>query len=86
MVDPKRSKLSGRVEVDETTVPSRTVNDPVAGGQGRSLLGKLPIICAVELIEGRQAQAHSSRPPSRSHFVRPNSEVFFDNAVLAMLG
>jgi transposase-like protein len=54
MVDPERSKLAGRVEVDETTVPYRTVHDPVAGGQGRSLVGKLPIICAVELSEDGQ--------------------------------
>jgi len=36
MVDPERSLLSGAVEVDETTIPYRTKDEPVAGGQGRS--------------------------------------------------
>ena len=49
MVDPTRSKLSGTVEVDESTIPFRTKQDPVAGGQGRSSRGKLAIACAVEL-------------------------------------
>ncbi len=49
MVDPERAKLAGTVEVDETSIPFRTVDDPVAGGQGRSPIGKLPLICAVEL-------------------------------------
>ena len=51
MVDPERSKLMGVVEVDETTVPYRTREDPVAGGQGRSPEGKLALVCAVELDE-----------------------------------
>jgi transposase-like protein len=49
MVDPARSKLAGTVEVDETTIPFRTKREPPAGGQGRSPVGKIAIVCAVEL-------------------------------------
>jgi predicted RNA-binding Zn-ribbon protein involved in translation (DUF1610 family) len=52
MVDPNRSLLFGDVEVDESTIPFRTLDDPVAGGQGRSPIGKIAIIGAVELLEG----------------------------------
>ncbi len=52
MVDPERSLLCGDVEVDESTIPFRTLDDPVAGGQGRSPIGKIAIIGAVELLEG----------------------------------
>jgi predicted RNA-binding Zn-ribbon protein involved in translation (DUF1610 family)/transposase-like protein len=50
MVAPDRSMLAGDVEVDETTIPFRTLDDPVAGGQGRSPIGKLVVIGAVELL------------------------------------
>lgn len=53
MVDPEREPLMGFVEVDESEVPFRSKNDPVDGGQGRSQLGKLLIIGAVELSEDR---------------------------------
>lgn len=52
MVDPERFPLSGDVEVDETTLPHRTKDDPVAGGQGRSPIGKIAVAGAVELLEG----------------------------------
>lgn len=52
MVDPERLPLAGLVEVDETSLPQRTRNDPPAGGQGRSRRGKLPVVAAVE-VEGR---------------------------------
>jgi transposase-like protein len=53
MVDPQRLPLAGLVEVDETSLPQRTRNDPPAGGQGRSAVGKMPIAGAVELADGR---------------------------------
>ena len=49
MVDPDRSLLADLVEVDESEIPYREKNDPVAGGQGRSPIGKLHIIGAIEL-------------------------------------
>ncbi len=52
MVSPGRSLLGDLIEVDETEIPFRTKNDPVAGGQGRSHVGKLLAIGAVELVSG----------------------------------
>jgi transposase-like protein len=49
MVDPDRSLLEDLVEVDESDIPYRTKDDPIAGGQGRSAIGKLHIIGAIEL-------------------------------------
>jgi transposase-like protein/Zn ribbon nucleic-acid-binding protein len=49
MVDPDRSFLDDLVEVDESDIPYRTKNDPIAGGQGRSPVGKLHFIGAIEL-------------------------------------
>ena len=49
MVDPDRGLLEDLVEVDETEIPFRTKDDPVAGGQGRSHVGKLLVIGAIEL-------------------------------------
>src|SRR5688572_26722638 len=51
MVDPDRSPLSGLVEVDETSLPFRTKDDPVEPRPGRSHHGKLLVAGAVE-IEG----------------------------------
>ena len=39
MVDPDRSLLEDLVEIDEATLPFRTVKDPTTGGQGRSRQG-----------------------------------------------
>jgi hypothetical protein len=50
MVNPDRNPLTGLVEVDETTIPFRTKDDPVAGGGGRSQAGKMPVIAAVEIV------------------------------------
>lgn len=50
MVDPDRNLLAGLVEIDETTIPHRTREDPVAGGAGRSHEGKMLVIGAVEVI------------------------------------
>ena len=53
MVDPDRSFLEDIVEVDESDIPYRTKDDPVAGGHGRSAIAKLHIIGAIELsLEG----------------------------------
>ena len=49
MVDPDRSLFEDLVEVDESDIPYRTKADPIAGGQGRSAVGKLHIIGAIEL-------------------------------------
>jgi hypothetical protein len=54
MVAPGRSPLAGLVEVDETTIPFRTKNDPPAGGQGM-----------VSLVETRQAFRQPHRQASR---------------------
>lgn len=52
MVDPDRSPLEDVVEVDETDIPLRRRNDPPAGGQGRSPVGKMLVAGAVELSPG----------------------------------
>jgi len=51
MVNPARTLLSGLVEVDETQIPYRTQDDPVAGGGGRSPEGKMQVVAAVEIID-----------------------------------
>ena len=85
MVDPDRTKLQGIVEVDETTVPYRTALDPVAGGQGRSPVGKLAIVVAVELDEEERPQRIRAAPiadytaETLGAFVRANVA---DHAVL----
>jgi len=50
MVNPARALLSGLVEVDETQIPCRTKDDPVARGQGRDPDGKMQVIAAVEVV------------------------------------
>ncbi len=52
MVDPDRNPLSGLVEIDETSLPFRTRDDPPAGGPGRSHDGKLLVVGAVEIGDG----------------------------------
>ena len=49
MVDPEREPLAGLVEVDETSIPFRTKDGPVAAKPGRSHEGKLLIAGAVEI-------------------------------------
>ena len=49
MVDPGREPLAGLVEVDETSIPFRTKDEPVAAKPGRSHEGKLLIAAAVEI-------------------------------------
>ena len=52
MVAPGRSPLAGLAEVDETEIPLRTKDDPVAGGGGRSHQGKMLVAGAVEVANG----------------------------------
>src|SRR3954469_22216999 len=49
MVDPDRSPLDGLVEVDETSLPFRTKDDPAGPRPGRSHDGKLLVAGAVEI-------------------------------------
>ena len=49
MVDPGREPLAGLVEVDETSIPFRSKDEPVAARPGRAHEGKLLIAGAVEI-------------------------------------
>jgi transposase-like protein len=49
MVAPDRGLLADLAEADETEIPFRTKDDPPAGGEGRSPVGKMLIAGAVEL-------------------------------------
>lgn len=54
MVDPDRSMLDGVVEVDETSIPFRAASDPTdVDTRGRSHVGKMMIVGAVEVAEGK---------------------------------
>jgi len=53
MVDPDRHPLSGMTEIDETNVPFRRKDEPEGGGQGRSPIGKIFMIGAVEIQAGK---------------------------------
>jgi hypothetical protein len=55
MLAPGRSQLAGLVEVDETEIACRSKNDPVTGGGGRSYQGKMLVVGAVEVEDGRRA-------------------------------
>lgn len=55
MIDPDRKRLSGVVEIDETNVPYRKKTDPVGGGQGRSPIGKMVLVGAVEIVDKHYA-------------------------------
>src|SRR5205085_9816727 len=48
-----RSPLAGLVEVDETEIVCRSKNDPLTGGGGRSHQGKMLMVGAVEVADGR---------------------------------
>jgi hypothetical protein len=61
MVDPDRRPLSGVVEMDETNVPYRKKTDPVTGGQGRSPIGKMVLVGAVERWLGLSEQFRAFR-------------------------
>jgi hypothetical protein len=49
MVDPGREPLAGLAEVDETSIPFRAKDEPVAARPGRAHEGKLLIAGAVEI-------------------------------------
>ena len=53
MVHPECLPLAGLVEVDETSLPQRTRNDPPGGGQGRSGAAKMKVAGAVEIEGGK---------------------------------
>ncbi len=53
MVDPERLPLAGLVEVDETSLPQRTKDDPPGGGHGRSGKGRMKVVAAVEVERRR---------------------------------
>lgn len=53
MVDPDRRPLRGMIEIDETNVPFRRQDEPEGGGQGRSPIGKIFMIGAVEVQDGK---------------------------------
>jgi len=61
MVAPGRSPLAGLAEVDETEIPLRTKDDPVAGGGGRSHQGKMLVAGAVEVANGAPGRFVSPR-------------------------
>ena len=54
MVDPNRNPLSGLVEIDETSLPFRTKNDPAGGGPERSHDGKLLVVGGIEVGDGNK--------------------------------
>ena len=77
MVAPGRSPLAGLAEVDETEIPLRTKDDPVAGGGGRSHQGKMLVAGAVEVANGapgriRLAEITDFSAPSRHGFIAAN--------------
>src|SRR5512135_2223859 len=53
MVAPDRRPLAGLAEVDETSLPLRTTDDPPAGGVGRSHHGKRLVVGAIEVTDGK---------------------------------
>ena len=61
MVAPGRSPLAALAEVDETEIPWRTEDDPVAGGGGRSHEGKMLVAGAVEVANGGPGRIRLAR-------------------------
>lgn len=49
MCERVREKLSGIVEIDEASLIYQMKNEPLEGGQGRSKIGKIHFIVAVEV-------------------------------------
>lgn len=62
MVDPDRTKLSGDVEVDEIFIKFRTKNDPPVDSRGRSPVGKMFIIVAVEIVHYKKDDEVKTTP------------------------
>ena len=55
MVAPGRSPLAGLAEVDETEIPLRTRDDPVAGGRGRRRGGKMLVAGGMRRSQSEEA-------------------------------
>jgi len=77
MVAPGRSPLAALAEVDETEIPWRTKDDPLAGGGGRSHQGKMLVAGAVEVADGapgrlRLAEITDFSAPSLHGFIAAN--------------
>jgi len=80
MVAPDRDALAGVIEVDESSIPFRTQHEPVAGGQGRSPIGKLAIAGAVEVYDdGSPGRIRLSTIPD---FKRPTLHGFVQRVSL----
>ena len=79
MVDPDRSLLEDLVEVDESDIPYRTKADPIAGGQGRSAVGKLHFIGAIELSP--EGHPRRIRLAPLQNFTAPSIKAFVTGAV-----
>ena len=79
MVDPDRSLLEALVEVDESDIPYRTKSDPIAGGQGRSAVGKLHFIGAIELSPDGHPRRIRLAP--LQDFSAPSIRAFVNSAV-----
>lgn len=80
MVDPDRKRLRDVVEIDETNVPYRKKTDPVSGGQGRSPIGKIVLVGAVEVVDKfyagrmRLQRVHVADRETLQRFVAQNTE------------
>jgi hypothetical protein len=83
MVAPGRSPLAGLVEVDETTIPFRTRDDPPSGGHGRSHAGKLLVGGAVEIKSGKKAKLMLGRVrlATITDYRGPTLHAFMKNAI-----
>jgi hypothetical protein len=73
MVNPERTPLDGDVEVDETEIPFRKKTDPATGGQGKSTIGKVFVIGAVEQLPGRKSGRVrlAKIPEDKGAFIHP---------------
>jgi transposase-like protein len=86
MVNPDRDPLTGTVEVDETSLPFRRNTDPVAGGQGRSALGKMLLVGAVEIRDIERHGLPTTKPgrirlSTIPNYNRPTLHRFIDGTI-----
>lgn len=65
MSERVREKLSGTVEIDEASLIYRTKDEPLDGGQGRSKIGKIHFIVAVETIDFEDKGGNAKSMPGR---------------------
>ena len=66
MVDPDRNPLSGLVEIDETSLPFRTKNDPAGGGPGEAMTAS----CSWSVASRWATATSRADAPGRSHRLR----------------